>query len=258
MKSKYQDKFNLWHDKPVDKNGNPRSNNPMIYSAYAKALGLEYGDAQGYFEKCTVSLERNNILINRHPGKKTPVYSFDELIGAIYLGGTNDQFDIYNNLKANHFVYVGKGKPLHSRFFERLVAAMIEALAPKIIIKGFSIKVKKPGVQDRNDWWKYNLENVAHFAARLTPAHSYIVKKFFRKNYHIEEEKLWAFYRDCIEKDNHNSHQKNSSKNLLWLLHIMNGDEKRARKMKPWISFEKYFSANHPFTIAIKEKYGVK
>lgn len=249
--SKFQDKFNLWHDREC-RNGEPRSNNWMIYTAYAKALGLHYGDTQGYFKKCTVKLTRDNITINRHPNKKHPPLSFDECLGAIYL-----DLMPYGELKANHFVYFGHGKPLGKHFFERLVLAMIEAMAPKIIVRGFSVTVKKAGIDDRNAWWKHNLQHVKHFAARLNPAQTYIVKKFFGKKYHNEEEKLWAFFRDSVEKKRAKSHQEHSTRNLLWLMHLMNGSEHRARKIKPWVSFEAYFGKLHPFTIAIKKKYNV-
>ena len=92
----------------------------------------------------------------------------------------------------------------------------------------------------------------------MTPAHTYVVKKFNKKKPHKEEEKLWAFYRDNVTKTKANTHQKRSTRNLLWLLLIMNGDHGRAKKLKPWQSFEGYFGRDHDFTIAIKKKYGVK
>ena len=248
MRSKYQDKFGLWHDK-----ANRRSNNWMIYTAYAKALGLEYGDIQGYFDQCVVKMNRDNITINRHPNKKTPPLSFDEALGASYLGLLS-----YDILKANHFVYYGHGERLDSSIFARLVLALAEAMAPRIIMRGLSITVKKPNLNDRNNWWKRKLENVRYFAARMTPAHTYVVKKFNKKKPHKEEEKLWAFYRDNVTKTKANTHQKRSTRNLLWLLLIMNGDHGRAKKLKPWQSFEGYFGRDHDFTIAIKKKYGVK
>ena len=252
-KSKYQDKYRLWHDRECI-NGEPRSNNWMIYTAYAKALGLEVSDqAIPYFRACIKSLTRDNITVHRHPNKPTPPLSFDECMGAVYL-----DLMPYDVLKGNHFVYIGHGQRLDSRIFERLIMAMIELLTPRIVMRGFKITVSKPNLNDRNRWWQAKLENVKYFAARLTPAHTYIVKRYHKKKHHTEEDKLWAFYRDNITKTKANTHGKRSTRNLLWLCHIMNNDHKRAKKLKPWISFEGYFGADHPFTVAMKRRYGIK
>ena len=252
MSSKYQDRHGLWHDRECI-NGEPRSNNWMIYTAYAKALGLEIGDKYGYFAKCINTLTRDNITVYRHPGKKTPPLSFDECMGAVYL-----DLMPYDILKGNHFVYIGHGQRLDGRLFEKLIKALAEFLLPKVIVKGWSVTVKKPDINDRNRWWRDKLENVRYFAARLTPAHTYIVKRYHHKKHHVEEDKLWAFYRDAITKKRAKSHQDHSTRNLLWLCHIMNNDHKRAKNLKPWVSFEAYFGNKHDFTVAIKRMYGVK
>lgn len=244
----YQDSQGMWHD-----TNKKRSNNVFIYGLYAKLLGLDVLKYPEYYRRCKVKVSRSEITIYRHPNLKTPPLSFDECIGLIGL----DLLD-YNSLKGNHFVYYGKGERLEKRFFERLVGALAEAMLPRITVKGWRVTVKKPNWKDRNSWWEKNLKNVKHFAVRLTPAHSYIVKKYCGRSYHREEEKLWAFYRDCITKMKPKGTGDYSQKNLLWALHLMNGDAKRAKKLKPWRNFEKYFTASHPFTIAIKKKYGIK
>jgi hypothetical protein len=244
----YQDKNGLWHDKP-----NRISNNVYIYGLYAKLLGFDVSKYPEYFQRCVVKLDRNNITINRHAGKPRPPLSFDELIGMVGLG-----LMPYDALKGNHFVYFGHGEPLHKRFFEKLVKAMLEYVKPRLVVKGFSITIKTANLNDRNRWWRENLENVKHFAVRLTPAMTYVVKRFYGHKPHEEERLLWNFYRDCTTKKKAKSHGDYSQKNLLWALHLMNGDEKRAKELKPWVNFEKYFGASHPFTGAIKKKYGVK
>lgn len=242
--SKYQDENGLWHD-----DAKCDSQNVYIYGAYAKALGLDVSKYPEYFKKCKKKVSRDEILIYRKENLPKPPLSFDECIGLIYLDLLN-----YDSLKGNHFVYYGHGERLDSRIFEKLAKAMLEM----IIAQNLNIFMsKKKKAKQRNIWWERNLENVKYFAARLTPAHTYIVKKFFGKKYHKEEEKLWAFFRDCETKNKANSHGEYSRKNLLWLLHIMNGDEKRAKKLKPWLYFEKYFGSHHDFTKAIKKKYKI-
>lgn len=240
--SKFQDKNGLWHD--TDK---VKSQNVFIYGAYAKALGLDVSKYPEYFDKCVISLDRDNITINRHPRLAEPPFSFDEAMGALYLG-----LIPYDIIKGNHFVYNGHGKRLDSRVFEKFLKAMLEMVVAHNINIFMSNKAK---VNQRDLWWKRNLENVKYFATRLNPAQTYVVKKYNNRKYHLEEEKLWAFFRDFELKNKANSHGEYSRKNLLWLMLIMNGDFKRAKKMKPWLYFEKYFGKNHDFTKAIKRKY---
>lgn len=245
--SKYQDENGMWHDRHDRK-----SNNVFIYGAYAKALGLDVSRYPDYYSRCKINADRNNILINRHPGQNEPPLSHDEALGLIYLRLLD-----YDAIKGNHFVYHGRGERLSSKIFEKLVAAMVELTLPRVVVRGFSVTIKRAKLHDRNRWWEDNLKNVAYFATRFNPAYTYVIKKFHNRSYHVEEEKLWAFFRDCETKNKANSHGEYSRKNILWLLHIMNGDEKRAKSLKPWVNFERYFGVDHDFTKAIKRKYGV-
>jgi tetratricopeptide (TPR) repeat protein len=219
---------------------------------YNRALALNPRLVEAYFNRCVVKLGRDDITINRHPNQKTPPLSHDECLGAVYLGLLP-----YDAIKGNHFVYYGRGQRLGSDFFARLVAALAQAMLPKIKVKGWRITVKKPNWSDRNDWWERNLTAVKYFAVRLTPDKTYVIKRFNNRSFHTEEEKLYAFARDCIMKSKKNDKQTWSTKNLWWLMLIMNGDHRRARKLRPWVYFERYFGADHDFTIAIKRKYDV-
>lgn len=240
----YQDSNGLWHDKPSRK-----SNNVFIYGAYAKALGLDVSKYPDYFDECVISLTRDNITINRHPRQVEPPFSFDEALGAVYLG-----LIPYDALKGNHFVFHGHGKRLDERVFQKLVSGILKmVVAHNVNI--FMPKSKK--VKERNLFWKYNIDEIAYFAYRFNPAQTYIIKKFCKRKYHTQEEKLWAFFRDNLENTKPKSHSDYSQRNLLWLMHIMNNDHKRAKKLKPWINFEKYFGKNHTFTKAIRRKYGL-
>lgn len=243
----YQDTDGLWHDRK-----SKNSQNVFIYGAYAKALGLDTSRYPEYFKRCVVSLTDSNITIKRRHDRSTPPFSYDEFLGALYLN-----LIPYDIAKGNHFVYFGRGIRLEHRLFERLAKALIEYLIPKVTVRGWRVTVKKPDLDDRNRWWEKNLTNVKHFAVRLTPDKIYAVKKYFRRDTHFEEKKLFEFFRDCTSKTRANSTGEYSTRNLLWLMLIMVGDNKRARKLKPWVSFEKYFGAGHPFTIAIKQKYNI-
>jgi hypothetical protein len=227
----------------------------MIYTAYAKALGLPFdaNKMEIYFNSCVEKIGRDYILINRHPKQEAPPLSFDECMGASYLGLLP-----YDALKGNHFVYYGHGQRLGSDFFARLLLAFNQAIMPKVIVKGWTVKVKKPNWRDRNAWWEKNMVHVKYFAARLTPDKTYVLKKFNDRSFHIEEEKFYAIARDCMWKSGRSSKQDNSTRNLWWLMFIMNKDYNRARSMKPWINFESYFGSDHDFTKAIKKMYGIK
>jgi len=41
----------------------------------------------------------------------------------------------------------------------------------------------------------------------------------------------------------------------MWALLVLNGDERKAAKLKPWESFERYFGNAHPFSAAMKKRY---
>ena len=240
----YQSSDGTWNDK-----ANRECQNKFIYGAFAKALGLDVSGYRDYYMKCAVRVDRDMISINRIPNKPEPPISFEEAMGMVYL-------DLlpYDALKGNHFVFIGHGQRLDSRVFEKLAKAMVEmTLAMNINL--FMSKKKK--IKQRNIWWERNLQNVKYFAARLNPAQTYVIKKYCGRKYHTEEEKLWAFFRDAVASKRPRSHQEHSTRNLLWLMMVMNGDHARAAKLRPWESFQAYFGPEHPFTKAIKAKYGI-
>lgn len=246
--TRHQDENGMWHARDLNKGG--YDSNVYIYGLYAKLLGLDVSQYPEYFRRCAVTLSRDNIIIHRHPNKPNPPLSFDECIGMVGL----DLLD-YDILKGNHFVYYGHGERLDHRVFEKLAKGLLEmVMAHNINI--FMPKSKK--VKQRNLWWERNLENVKYFAVRLTPAYSYIVKRYNGVKPHEEERVLWKFYSENLAKKKPRGHGDYSQKNLLWALHLLNKDEKNARKLKPWVNFERYFGSEHPFTHAIKKKYGIK
>lgn len=249
--SKYQDSIGGWNAKPVREG---LDKNLFTYGMYADILGLDTSNYKKIFEGCKIRVDEDFIEVHRRPGQPRPPISPEEFIGMLYFSGKYGGFVDYDSAKGNHFFFLGHGKPLRISDIEKLVKAIMKLVVAQNINIFMSGKKK---IKQRNLWWRHNIEEAKHFAGRLSPAYVYIIKKYFRRDYHIEEEKLWAFYRDCTTKNKSNSRGVISQKNLLWALHIMNGDENRARKLKPWVNFEKYFGKHHDFTIAIKRKYGV-
>lgn len=240
--NKYQDDKGLWHDDlELD------SNNVFIYGAYGHLLNLDTSSYCEYFEKCKISVSRNNIIIHRHPNKPEPPLSHDEILGMYMLGLVS-----YDVLKGNHFVFYGHGKRLDSKMFERLAKGLMElVMAHNINI--FMPKSKK--VKQRNLWWEKNLQNVKYFASRLTPAYTYMVKRIAGRKPHEEERVLWKFYYENLLKNKKTDTSTLSQKNLMWALLVADGDESRARKLNPVRNFELYFGSEHPFTIAMKKRY---
>lgn len=93
----YTCKNGLYHDKPcVD--GNPSSNDGLIFTAYAKKLGLPVNMA--LIESFWSSLNKGKYFpIERLPGKKTPYPSRDFFLGAKYLdliNSSNMEFASWN------------------------------------------------------------------------------------------------------------------------------------------------------------------
>ena len=80
----YQDKWSRWHDAPVTDADPVPSNNSWIFSAYAVKLGLPIDRAKLFdcYRQCWQTPER---FMSRSPGKLTPPFSRDEVLGLAYL-----------------------------------------------------------------------------------------------------------------------------------------------------------------------------
>lgn len=241
--SKYQDKLGGWNARAKE------DQNLFTYGMYADLLGLDTSKYQDIFNACKVRVDRDWIEVNRRPNLEKPPISTEEFIGILYF-----KFISYDIAKKNEFTFWKHGEPLDERVFEKIFKAILELVFAHNINIFMSGKAK---VKQRNLIWERNLTNANYFAFRLTPAHTYVVKKYFGKKFHDYEEKMFVFYRDNVLKDKSNLTGSLSQKNLMWAMLNMIGDFKRAKKMKPWIYFSKYFGKDHPFTKAIRKKYGV-
>jgi len=84
MKSKYQDKWGMWHDKECI-NGEPSSNDSMILTAIGSKIGFPFMDDHSFWDQLK---KRKHFCypIERTPGKPTPYCSRDFMLGATYEG----------------------------------------------------------------------------------------------------------------------------------------------------------------------------
>ena len=230
----YQDENGLWHNKPCS-NGKPSSNNWMIYTAYAKLLKLpvDMQKVKEYFEKCKVTIAPGEILVQRHPGQKTPPLSADEAIGALILGLID-----YDTLKDNHFVFNGKGKPVTPKLIENIMQGLVQ-LAIITAIKGKS---------SRNDFWKNKVVKLYQAAFRFHPGHVYFIKKWAKKDTHKEEDNLARLYIEVTLKKN-----DPSEVNLLWALAKFSRQNKIADRCNPKRNIVRYFGNAHDFSKAVLE-----
>lgn len=226
------------------------SQNIFTYGMFAKLLGLDVSGYDKIWPKCVVRVNKSEISFNRLPGLRRPPVSPEEALGAHVLNLIS-----YDILKSNHFVFIGKGSRANAdKIINNFMLAMVEFMVPRITIKGFSVKVHRPSWKDRNAWWKNNMQGVKFFASRLHPGLTYAIKKYNKKKFHNEEEKVFVFWRDCTIKSG-NSTSDLSQKNLLWACLIMIGDHRRAKKLKPIQNFERYFGRDHVLTKGMKLYY---
>lgn len=236
--NKYQDDKGLWHD-DLDLD----SNNVFVYGSYAHILGLDTSRYCEYFEKCKVSVTRDNIIIHRHPNKPEPPLSHDEILGMYILGLVS-----YDTLKGNHFVFYGHGKPFKMNDLKKVVEGMLELII-HLNMNLFMPKSKK--IKKRNIFWEKRITKLYTLAFRLNPAYIWCVKKIHGKKPHEEERVLWKFYYENLLK----SKGKYSEKNLMWALLVSMGDESRARKLNPVLNFSRYFGEDHELTKAMRKRY---
>lgn len=222
--------YGLVHDKLCGPMLAPSSNNGWIYTAIYQELGF-YVDMdlmEHTLRQCIVSLD-NEIIINRLPNReppRTPPLSHDEAIGLYLLGLLS-----YRRLKANHFVYHGKGEPFGTPvIFDALTGALKLAL----------IAYAK-GESHRNNFWKYEIEEIEQVAFRFHPGYIYFMKRNEGIKPHLEERIYWKLFTEQTLSEG-----SAGSKNILWTMVKRLGDEKLAEKCDPKKNLVEYFGKGHP------------
>lgn len=234
--SKFQDENTLWHDKI---NG---SNNPGIYTAYAKILlphTLNLGKISKYFSKCvTVKNGWKSVKVNRKPDMILPPLSLDEVIGWEFL----DEYK-YRMLRETYFTFCNlpefRPKPLYKVNFIKAIKQL------------WNLRNKH-----RNAIWQNSGNEEAHqLAFRVMLAKKYYIQKKNNKKTSIIGYLAW--YLDnlliYLNKDIE-SKSALSMKNIKWLELVALGKKntrlyKKLRKEK---TIERYFGPDHDFSKAIK------
>jgi len=223
----YQDKWTRWHDKPCN-NGEPRSNNGWIYSAYSKYLAPNTTDLYKRLEcynECNTKYVP--LKIDRNPGDKFPPLSKDEVIGMVSLGLLTR-----HELEASHWNFCNlEYTP------EKLTFSSIYKAAKALF------KIRK---EDRNYVWQNNVTEAYPLAFWLAPHDQYYVTRFY--GYKATILQTIAFYLNILSVL---TGKNKSVKMLLWL-QLEDLEHPLAKKMpkNKWV--KDYFGEEHPFTKGLK------
>ena len=228
----YQDKNTMWHDRPC-KNGEPRSNNAWIYSAYSTYLAPKTVDSlkrYEVFKQCGRSLYP--IKIDRLPGKIHPSLSKDEILGLTHAG-----FITRYELEASHWNFCNLDyKP--EKLTLKTIWISLKAL--------YNVRkeVKKQGLtgsRARNYIWENNIIEAYPLAFYLAPWDQYYVVRYNEQRANLLQ--TLAFYINFIFtliKGN------KSVRMLLWLqLEDLDHFLLKLIPRDKWV--RDYFDKDHPF-----------
>lgn len=233
MKSKYQDKWTMWHDKPC-KNGEPSSNNMFIYSAYSQYLAPKTVDTYKrieVFNKCADNELDNplDIRINRLPEKQYPPLSADEVVGMTSQGLLS-----LNELEANYWNFCN-----------------LEYEKEPLTVKGVIAAIKslwKIRKEHRNYFWENDIQETYCLAFYLPLSMQYYVKKLYKKRPNLLQ--TLAFYINFIYVLTKN---EKSVRLITWLMleDLKHPLLKYVNKNK-WV--RNYFSEDHDFVKNLGDK----
>ena len=133
----YVDQYGRYHDAPVTVSEPIPSNNGWIYTAYAQKMGLP---VDFYKLKYCYEFSEQDGVLWRSPGKALPPMSRDEILGMVALGFTPN-----NLLETWNF----SPFPLPKFDITKFVPQLIELVKHR---------------DDRNYFWKNNLDQIYRFA----------------------------------------------------------------------------------------------
>ena len=224
--NEYQDKWSRWHDKPC-LNGEPKSNNGWIYTAYGKYLDPNHLESRDMMSRldCYIGCKKNQspIKIDRLPGKLTPPLSKDEVIGLVSLGLLTR-----HELEDSHWNFCNfvEYQPKKLNFLSVCKAAIL---------------LYKARNEHRNYIWQNKVESAYSLAFWLAPHDQYYVIKRYGNKATILQ--TIAFYLNIVSvwrSDN------KSTKMMLWL-QLTDLNHWLAKKVPrdKWV--RNYFVENHPF-----------
>jgi len=219
----YQDRNTFWHDKECF-NGEPRSNNKFIYTAYSKYLtkgSINMSSILKEYNKCTRSL--SPVIIDRTAGRTDFPISKDEIIGTCSLGLLTR-----NELQNSHWNFCN----LEGNFDRKLTFKSLITAAKALY------KIRK---EHRNYFWQNKMVETYPLAFWLPWWDQYYINRQYNKKSSLIQ--YLAFYANAImtlTKGN------KSVKMLLWLqLSDMNHWLLKFVPKKKYV--EAYFEEGHPF-----------
>ena len=226
--SKYQDKWTRWHDKPCV-NSEPRSNNGWIYTAYAKYLApntTDHSKIIACYQGCTRSY--TPLTIDRIPGKYTPPFSKDEVIGCVSLGLLHNQ-----ELKNSHYNFCNINKDFDRKLSFKSVYRAIKSLW----------NIRK---EHRNYVWENEVVEAYPLAFRLGPEDIYYVKRMAGEKPTLFETGI-AYLNGIMTYLNGNK----SARMMLWLkMEDLKHPLLKYIPKKTWVL--DYFGEQHPFFESLK------
>jgi hypothetical protein len=219
MMSNYIDFDSFYHDKPV-LNHMPSSNNPWVYTAYAKTLSLTVAE-QDWYEHILVNCAkpRDGYLLFRTIKRVMPPVSRDEYLGMAVLA-PDGLYDLM--IDNNWYTY---DKDVLDCF------TWIDAICAAILIRN----------EHRNHFWQKEVLPVYKLAFKVWAHDRYFIKRMYGEKTSLIE--FFSFYLYAIYgllfADDGNT-------NLLWLqlknlnspLHLFINAKK---------SFLNYFGKDHIF-----------
>jgi hypothetical protein len=226
--SKYQDKNTMWHDREC-KNGEPRSNNCWIYSAYSQYYApntINESKMVRLYANCTV--DSDSFKYNRLPGKVEPVFSRDEVMGMLSVMNSHL---LYRNLKDNYWNFCNfieyKKNPLTVKTFLKAVKALFKARN-----------------EHRNYLWENRVEDAYPLLFRLPPHDIYYLKKKFGGKPNLLE--TVSFYADTLQT----IYKGEKSPRMIVLFRLKELGSKYLIKLIDEKKYVKdYFTENHPFYV---------
>ena len=228
MSKPFWDKYNFLHD-----TAKADSNNPLIYSAFWKALTGEQFDYRDYFygQMIDINTLGNDITIQRHPTNNQPT-SLDEIIGGIYL-------DLITSESLSTFDYRWHDT-LHSPSKFRIFQALVYCAGKR---RNF---FKTANVRDLHPIAYLVLPHIRHYARKKVGRSTYLLGIFFY---------LWLI--SVLMKRNFKNAEKQtgaiSQKNIAHLVLSDLGSLYWIKLFKRDKNFNDYFEdENHPIRLFIK------
>jgi hypothetical protein len=238
--NKYQDKYTRYHDKPVNSDKDPSSNNGWVYSAYAKYLAPNTTDFDAIlscFDKCNRSKD-GSLLVDRSPNDPTPPLSKDEIVGMVSFAQINDI-----ELKKSHWNHCNLEYEKEPLSFKNVTKAVIALLKMNREIKKLGLE----GSEKRNYVWEKEIKEAYCLAFLLPLQDQYYVNRFYGKSTTLLQ-KIF-FYISLILTLTKGG---KSSRMMLWLqLSDLNHWCLRFVPKNKWV--RDYFDPNHPFVKGLEK-----